>query len=156
MTRVTNGSLAYAATQVCFAQTVFQVYCLSYASYTGKICSNVMSDLHSIRYCHRFRKVLQQRTRFFGRSGWTRGGKWSYGLVESVRNFCFKSILNDKRSRADNIDRQIFPSYSSARRPITKNSALANMREKRAALKALAQNRNQASWQLELTSYIRT
>ena len=34
----------------------------------------------------------------------------------------------------------IFPSYSSARRPVCKNSALARIKEKRLELKALAAN----------------
>jgi hypothetical protein len=36
--------------------------------------------------------------------------------------------------------RQIFPSYSSARRPVNKNSALAKIREKRSAMKAQEAN----------------
>ena len=35
---------------------------------------------------------------------------------------------------------QVFPSYSSARRPLCKNSALARIKEKRAELKAIAVN----------------
>lgn len=37
-------------------------------------------------------------------------------------------------------NRQIFPSYSSARRPVNKNSALAKIREKRSAMKAREAN----------------
>ena len=40
--------------------------------------------------------------------------------------------------------RQIFPNYSSARRPICKNSALARIKEKRAELKAIGLNGQQA------------
>jgi len=36
------------------------------------------------------------------------------------------------------VDSQIFPNHSSAQRPITKNSALAKIREKRAQRKAAA------------------
>jgi hypothetical protein len=42
-------------------------------------------------------------------------------------------------------NRQIFPGYSSAQCPVAKNSALAKIKERRAALKATTQNANVCS-----------
>jgi hypothetical protein len=45
--------------------------------------------------------------------------------------------LTDKHVHTN---RQIFPTYSSAQRSVSKNSALARIKEKRAELKALSLN----------------
>jgi hypothetical protein len=76
-------------------------------------------------------KVLQLYFRNFWRPRWeTRGGR-PCRLVEQVTDsdIIFSVLLMLMFSR------QIFPSYSTAQRPLAKNSALARIREKRARMK---------------------
>jgi len=51
-------------------------------------------------------------------------------------------------------NRQIFPSYSSARRPVCKNSALARIKQRRAELKAMSVNRLPQNSQSSLSGCI--
>ena len=55
-------------------------------------------------------------------------------------NRCFFSSLSLQRPLTDISRRQIFPIYSSARRPVCKDSALAKIKERRAALKERTNN----------------
>jgi hypothetical protein len=58
---------------------------------------------------------------------------WWNRLVLILRNSCFSQLMS-------RVVRQIFPSYSSARRAVCKNSALARIKEKRAELKTIVLN----------------
>ena len=59
--------------------------------------------------------------------------------VNDLLTWWNRSVLSFWLSQSLNLgNRQVFPSYSSARRPICKNSALARIKEKRSELRAIS------------------
>jgi hypothetical protein len=92
------------------------------------IRSHFIACIFAYRYSHRLGKVLQFRFRYFWRPWWEARSGRPHHMVEQVIDDSFHSAHS-------HISRQIFPSFSTARRPLVKNSALARIREKRARTK---------------------
>jgi hypothetical protein len=128
MTRVTPASVAYAATQV----GSFKLDSLSISGYPlGQVFSHILTSFHPHRHCDRLWTILQQYPRPpRGPWGDKRGG-WPTYLVESVRFIIttFNSLHSYTPSR------QVFPNYTAVSRPVSKDSALAKIKAKRAAQK---------------------
>jgi hypothetical protein len=104
----------------------------------GAICVELYTYFLSHRYGYRLGEILQQ-------SAWVI--EWSWGETWSWRpSYMVELVHHTKRDHiflsSDFFDRQVFPSYSSAQQPVSKDSVLARIREKRAALR----NLEQSSW----------
>ena len=110
----------------------FKLDSLSISGYPlGKVFSHILTSFHPHRHCDRLRTILQQYPRPpRGPWGDQRGG-WPSYLVESVRFII--TTFNSLHSYIPS--RQVFPNYTAVSRPISKDSALAKIRAKRAAQK---------------------
>jgi hypothetical protein len=133
MTQVTIASIAYVATQVSYHIST---------SASSKPNASARSDLHYRLLQHSLGQIpspiqnvstiaffnfLRMQTR---RMRWMLYSSGGTGKLQAIF---------PKKVSCGSIS-QIFPTYSSARRPVTKNSALAKLKEKRAALKARNQS----------------
>ncbi|KAJ3515793.1 hypothetical protein NMY22_g14358 [Coprinellus aureogranulatus] len=113
MSRVTPASIAYVATQVRF-------------------CPFFFLRVHEVG-CDRLRDFLSIGLGAFGGSGRGVRGQRAVSLVESVR-----TSLSTNDPRAKNRLRQIFPAASNGSRIPPTNSALSQLKARRAAVKAAA------------------
>lgn len=127
MTRVTPGSIVYIATQVSpfhLSSGISTTHLVS-----GPLLTVRFSRFFSHRYHHRLWEVLYHHFGALIRFRWKTRSWCTFRLVEPV----IKSISLVKKIEHSNF-RQVFPTYSSAQRTITKNSAFAKIKERRRAL----------------------
>jgi hypothetical protein len=102
----------------------------------GSIFSVFITRFLQDGYDHRFGEVLHLSFRpFRGCRGDTRS-QWTSNVVESVCVFFSHVQIAYKRMLCS----QVFPNFSSARRTICKNSALARIKAKRAELRSIGNN----------------
>lgn len=134
MTRVTLASIAYIATQVCIKH--FTAILKANASprsglrYARPLFSREPIQPRILKgsttVLSSFLTILKRRKRLMI--------CWYGGIGEFPLHWSLP-LLNRQNTHS-----QIFPNYSSAKRPVSKNSALAKIKERRAALKALNLN----------------
>ena len=127
MTCVTPGSIAYIATQVSpfhFSSGISTTHLVS-----GALLIVRLSCFFSHRYHHGLWEVLYHHFGALIRSRWKTRSWCAFCLVEPVN----KSISSNEKNEHSNF-RQVFPTYSSAQRTISKNSAFAKIKERRRAL----------------------
>jgi hypothetical protein len=101
----------------------------------GPICTVFIPSILQNGLRNRLRKVLQHSSRSLWRCWRTSRDKRAPDVVEPVR----KSILY-LFGLISCFHSQIFPSYSSARRTVCKNSAFARIKQKRSELKEIGLN----------------
>ena len=109
--------------------TLWSICCsLMYAKSTaGPLCSLVLACLFESRHDHRLGKVLHHHSRLIRRRRRKAGSRSSHCVVELVRISLWLISLNSLLY----ICSQIFPSHSSGRRAVCKNSALARIKAMR-------------------------
>jgi hypothetical protein len=131
MTCATVPSMAYVATQVRKSTVRYYSLWKYLTTNEGPIRSLLHIRVFQDGHGDRFRTVLHFSDRAAGGPGRTRRSERIAHLVESVSSMNKRSI---PCSQCD-IDRQIFPSYSSARRVVAANSALARIKQRHALVK---------------------
>lgn len=136
MTSVTIPSLAYVATQVCYF-----LGCMTFSDrqsiiISGSIRFDLVTGVLQDRHNNRFRKVLQQHRRISRGSRRECRSTRPSCLVEPASPYTNHTL----RNIAHYNNSQIFPGQISAKRPISKDSVLAKLKEKRAALKLRSSN----------------
>lgn len=96
---------------------------------SGSIFIELIVRIFTHRYGHRLRKLPSQHSWSIGRSWGKPGSSGLNDVVDMVRD------ASHQLPRANICHSRIFPNSSSSQRGVSKNSTLAKIREKRAALR---------------------
>jgi len=131
MTRVTTASIAYMATQVRSLPTYRSDTHTDHPIYeSASLRPIIVICILQIRYLDGFRTVLRHCIGILGPSRGEGRCRRVTELVELVRSHSMYSFMFLM------FNSQVFPSYVTRERAVTKQSALAKLQEKRAAKRA--------------------